>query len=32
MQVISLYWFTAQQQTSTAKGEKIGLFYVKSNA
>ena len=29
MQPILLYWFAAQQQTSTLKLQKFGLFYVK---
>ena len=29
MQVISLYWFAAQQKTSTLRRQKIGLFDVK---
>ena len=32
MQAISLYWFVAQQQTSTLRLEKIGLFDVKFSA
>ena len=32
MQAISLYWFAAQQQTSTLRRQKIGLFYAKFNA
>ena len=32
MQTISLYWFLAQQQTSTLRRQKIDLFYVKLNA
>ena len=29
MQAISLYWFAAQQQTSTLGWQKIGFFNVK---
>ena len=29
MQAISLYWFPAQQQTGTLRGQTIALFYVK---
>ena len=32
MQVISLYWFAAQQQASTLRRQKTGLLYVKFNA
>ena len=32
MQTILLYWFPAQQQTSTLRRQKIDLFYVKLNA
>ena len=32
MQAILLYWFAAQQQTSTLRRQKIGLFYLKFNA
>ena len=32
MQAISLYWFAVQQQTSTLRRQKIGLFYAKFNA
>ena len=32
MQPISLYWFAAQQQTSTLRGQKCDLFYVKFSA
>ena len=28
MKVISLYWFAAQQQTTTFKRQKFSLFYV----
>ena len=29
MKAISLYWFAAQQRTSTLRRQKIGFFYVK---
>ena len=29
MKVIPLYWFAAQQQTSTFRRQKSGLFYQK---
>ena len=29
MKVISLYWFAAQQQTSTLTQQKLTLFYPK---
>ena len=32
MQANSLYWFAAQQQTSTVKLQKFGFFYVKFSA
>ena len=32
MQAISLYWFAAQQQTSTLRPQKFGLFYLKFSA
>ena len=32
MQAISLYWFATQQQTSTFRQQKCGLFYLKFNA
>ena len=32
MQAIWLYWFAAQQQTSTLRRQKVGFFYVKFNA
>ena len=32
MLAISLYWFAAQQRTSTLRLQKIDLFYVKFNA
>ena len=32
MQVISLYWFAAQQRTSTPTRQKFGFFYPKFNA
>ena len=32
IQAISLYWFTAQQQTSRLTRQKIGLFYVNIHA
>ena len=32
MQAILLYWFAAQQQSSTLSGQKIGLFYVEFSA
>ena len=32
MQAISLYWFAAQQQTSTLKPQKFGFFYAKFSA
>ena len=31
MKAISLYWFAAQQQTTTFKWQKIGLFHAKYN-
>ena len=30
-QATSLYWFAAQQQTSTSTQQKVGLFYSKFN-
>ena len=32
MQAILLYWFAAQQQTSTFRWQKIGLFDTKFSA
>ena len=32
MPPISLYWFAAQQQTSTVRPQKYGRFYVKFSA
>ena len=32
MQVISLYWFVAQQQTSALTRQKFGFFYAKFSA
>ena len=32
MQAISLYWFAAQQQTSTLTRQKPGFFYAKLSA
>ena len=32
MQTISLYWFAAQQQTSTLTRQKSGFFYAKFSA
>ena len=32
IQAILLYWFAAQQQTSTLRRQKIGLLYVKFHA
>ena len=32
MQAILLYWFAAQQQTSTLRRQKIGFFYMKFSA
>ena len=32
MQAISLYWLVAQQQTSTLRQQKIGLFNAKFSA
>ena len=32
MQAISLYWFAAQQQTSTLTRQKCGFFYLKFSA
>ena len=32
MQAISLYWFAAQQQTSTLAQQKFGLFFAKFRA
>ena len=32
VKVISLYWFRAQQQTSTFRGQTFGLFYLKFSA
>ena len=32
MQAVSLYWFAAQQQTSTLRRQKIDFFDVKFNA
>ena len=32
MQAILLYWFAAQQQTSTPARQKFGFFYAKFNA
>ena len=32
MQAISLYWFAAQQQTSTLRRQKISLFDVEFSA
>ena len=32
MQTILLYWFAAQQQTSTFKQQNFGLFYLKFSA
>ena len=29
---MSLYWFAAQQQTSTVRPQKYNLFYVKFSA
>ena len=31
-QVVSLYWFAAQQQTSTFRRQKIDSFYLKFKA
>ena len=31
LKVVSLYWFAAQQQTSTLTRQKFGLFYRKLN-
>ena len=31
-QAILLYWFAVQQQTSTSRGQKFGLFYLKFSA
>ena len=32
MEVISLFWFAAQQQTSAFRRQKFGLFYPKFGA
>ena len=32
MQAISLYWFAAQQQTSTLTRQKFGFFYTNFTA
>ena len=32
MKVILLYWFAAQEQTSTFKRQKFVLFYLEFNA
>ena len=32
VKVISLYWFAAQEQTSTFRQQKFSLFYVKFSA
>ena len=32
MNVISLYWFAAKQQTSTFRRQKFGLFYLEFSA
>ena len=32
MQAVLLYWFAAQQQTSTSAQQKFGWFYLKFSA
>ena len=32
MKVISLYWFASQQQASTFRRQKFGLFYLELSA